>query len=154
MFLSRIFIFYIYHILSFHSYLVLAFDLIIVKTDNSFPRQEKLKSRKMIEQIFSDSSVVKAYPIRIQFSFHERSEFPRAQVSVSVSKRNFKSAVDRNRIKRQLREIYRLNKSILTTKLEEADKYLAMMIIYSSHKKMPYSEMESLVIKALKRIKI
>ncbi len=108
----------------------------------------------MIDTIFTNGFVVKAYPVRIQFAFHDLENSPRCQVGVSVSKRNFKSAVDRNRIKRQLREAYRLNKTPIIQKLNDSQKQLAMMIIYSSNVKPVYEELESLVVKALSKIRV
>lgn len=125
-----------------------------MKEDQSFPREEKLKSRKMIGKIFTNGFVVKSYPIRIQFAFHELTNLPRCQVGVSVSKRNFKSAVDRNRIKRQLREIYRLNKSEFVAKLETSDKHIAMMVIYTSNEKLDFDQMERRVQKAIDAIRM
>jgi ribonuclease P protein component len=125
-----------------------------VKEDQTFPREEKLKSRKMIGDIFTNGFVVKSYPIRIQFAFHDLTDLPRCQVGVSVSKRNFKSAVDRNRIKRQLREVYRLNKTDLINKLEARDKHLAMMIIYTNNEKWDYSKIETKVNDAFGKIRI
>jgi len=125
-----------------------------VKEDQTFPREEKLKSKKMIGNIFSNGFVVKSYPIRIQFTFHEVTDLPRCQVGVTVSKRNFKSAVDRNRIKRQLREVYRLNKTDLINKLEARDKHLAMMIIYTNNEKWDYSKIATKVNDAFGKIRI
>lgn len=108
----------------------------------------------MIGNIFSNGFVVKSYPIRIQFTFHEVTDLPRCQVGVTVSKRNFKSAVDRNRIKRQLREVYRLNKTDLINKLEARDKHLAMMIIYTNNEKWDYSKIATKVNDAFGKIRI
>ena len=125
-----------------------------MKHEHTFSKEEKLKSRKMIENIFTNGFVVKSYPIRIQFAFHELSELPRCQVGVSVSKRNFKSAVDRNRIKRQLREAYRLNKGSIIAKLDLADKRLAMMIIYTSNEKLEFVDIEHKLLKAIESIRM
>ncbi len=125
-----------------------------MKEDQTFPREEKLKSRKMIGNLFTDGFVVKSYPIRIQFAFHDLSELPRCQVGASVSKRNFKSAVDRNRIKRQLKEAYRLNKGGLIEKLNAVDKRLAMMIIYTSNEKLDFVSIERKLLKAIGSIRI
>lgn len=120
----------------------------------SFPREEKLKSRKMISNIFSEGSVVKSYPIRIQFIFHDLDGFPPCQMGVSVPKRHFKSAVDRNKIKRQIKEAYRLNKSKFLEKLELKKKKLAMMVIYSANINLEYTQIEKLTISALSKIRI
>lgn len=106
----------------------------------------------MIGQIFSEGAVVKSYPIRIQFIFHVSEDLPRSQVGATVPKRNFKKAVDRNRIKRQIKEAYRLNKQKLAQKLESADKQLAMMIIFSGKEKFDFDKIESCIIKALEKI--
>jgi len=71
----------------------------------TFPKAEHLKSQKQIEQLFQSGTVVKAFPIRAIFEYTDRQEGQaKIQAAVSVSKRNFKRAVDRNRIKRLMRE--------------------------------------------------
>ena len=70
------------------------------------------------------------------------------QVLVSVSKRNFKRAVDRNRLKRQIREAYRLNKHLLTNL---PDKY-AIAYIYTFKKMIPYKDLENKLIESLSRL--
>ena len=76
---------------------------------HSFPKSERLCSRKTIEELFaSGNRSLTAFPLRVIF----REAFE-TQFLVSVSKRHFKHAVDRNRAKRQVREAWRLNRSIL-----------------------------------------
>ena len=85
------------------------------------------KSRKLIEQLFTEGKSVKNFPLRMVFlQVPHTSTFP-IQAAFSVPKRNFKRAVDRNRIKRLLRETYRLQKEIVYTKL---DKPTICMISY------------------------
>jgi len=120
----------------------------------TFPREEKLKSRKMISNIFSEGSVVKSYPIRIQFIFHEIEDFPPCQMGVSVPKRHFKSAVDRNKIKRQIKEAYRLNKSSLINDLKLKKKKIAMMFIFSANINLEFTQIEKLTIAAISKIRI
>lgn len=85
----------------------------------TFGKQEKLKSRKLIEKLFTEGSSVKKFPVRLVFLQTEHtSDFP-VQVGFSVPKRNFKKAVDRNRIKRLLREAYRLQKNSLYEQLQQ-----------------------------------
>lgn len=82
--------------------------------DNGFGlrKAERLCSKKAIDALFAgtDSKSLSAYPIRAVFRNTEEAGF---RILVSVSKRRFKHAVDRNRVKRQLREAYRLNKHLL-----------------------------------------
>ena len=67
-------------------------------------KQERLKSKKLIEKLYKEGSSVKAFPLRMVFLQTEHtSDYP-AQIGVSVAKRNFKKAPDRNRLKRLMRE--------------------------------------------------
>lgn len=99
----------------------------------TYNKHEKLKSQKTIEQLFLEGKSVSAYPLRLVYLKHGESR----KVGVSVSKRNFKLAVDRIRIKRLLREAYRLNKNILIN--NEVNSY-TLMVLYIS-KDMPDFEL-------------
>lgn len=76
----------------------------------TFPKKEKLKSQKLIEKLFLEGKAVTSFPIRLLYLQTEFEDGSKIKTGVSVSKRNFKKAVDRNCIKRLLREAYRLNK--------------------------------------------
>ena len=78
--------------------------------DHTYPKKEKLKSRKLIDQLFAQGKSVSNYPIKLIYLNTELPEDVKIQAGVAVPKKNFKSAVKRNRIKRLLREAYRLNK--------------------------------------------
>ncbi|WP_296634926.1 ribonuclease P protein component [Polaribacter sp.] len=81
-------------------------------------KKERLKSKKLIEKLYKEGTSVKAFPLRMVFLQTEHtSDYP-AQVGVSVAKRNFKKAPDRNRLKRVMRESYRLQKEIVYNNLE------------------------------------
>ena len=95
----------------------------------TYNKDEKLKSQKAIEQLFAEGKSVLAYPLRMVY-LNNQSQL---KVGVSVSKRNFKLAVHRNRVKRLLREGYRLNKNLLID--NKLDHY-TLMILYIS-KEMP-----------------
>ena len=85
----------------------------------TFGKQEKLKSKKLIEKLFTEGNSVKRFPIRLVYLQTEHTtNFP-VQAGFSVPKRNFKKAVDRNRIKRLLREAYRHEKNGLYKDLSE-----------------------------------
>lgn len=76
----------------------------------TFPKKEKLKSRKLIERLFAEGTSIKVRNVKLLFLEAELPKDVPFQVGVTVPKKNFKSAVKRNRIKRLLRESYRLNK--------------------------------------------
>lgn len=91
--------------------------------DLSFPKKEKLKSKKLIERLFDEGQSVSSYPLTLIYLEDGISN----KVGVSVSKRHFKKAVHRNRIKRLLRESYRHNKNLL---IDNNINGFAFMILY------------------------
>ncbi|MCG1035328.1 ribonuclease P protein component [Polaribacter sargassicola] len=109
-------------------------------------KQERLKSRKLISRLYTEGNSVKAFPFRMVYLQTEHtSDFP-AQVGVSVSKRNFKRAPDRNRLKRLMRETYRLQKEIVYDNLEKPHVF---MISYIGREAKPYEELFSKMNKLL-----
>lgn len=100
-------------------------------------KQERLKRRKLIEKLYTEGKSVKSFPLRMMYlQTQHTSDFP-CQVGVSVPKRNFKLAVSRNRIKRLLRESYRLQKEIVYNNLEEP---YVFMISYIGKEEPVYEE--------------
>lgn len=95
----------------------------------SYPKKEKLKSQKLIEQLFSEGKSVSAFPLRMVYLKTEFEDDTQFKTGVSTSKRNFKKAVDRNHIKRLLREAYRLNKTAYFNNISGS---YALMILYIS----------------------
>lgn len=80
--------------------------------DNTFGKKEKLKSKKRIAQLFEEGKVLTVYPLKLIY-LKGMEQPSKIQAAVAVPKKNFKSAVARNRIKRLLRESYRLNKAVV-----------------------------------------
>lgn len=81
---------------------------------NTFTKEERLCAKGRIDTLFKSGSSFVLYPFRIVFFFEKRThtdKSPPCQSIISVSKRRFKRAVDRNSIKRMMRESYRLHKS-------------------------------------------
>lgn len=101
--------------------------------DASYNKTEKLKSKKLIAQLFEKGKTVSAYPLKLVYLETQFEDGILLKTGVSVSKRNFKKAVDRNRIKRLMREAYRLNK---THYFSNTSKNYAFMILYID-KEMP-----------------
>jgi ribonuclease P protein component len=95
----------------------------------TFKKDEKLKSRKTIEQLFKEGKSFSNFPFRVLWQFTEAAKTP-IQTGFAVSSKHFKKAVDRNRIKRLMREAYRLQKNELQSLLTQQQKQLAVFIIY------------------------
>ena len=93
----------------------------------SFNKKEKLKSKKLIEQLFTEGTTVSAFPLRLVYLPTVFTDDVIAKTGVSVSKRFFKKAVHRNRIKRLMRESYRLNKAVYFNNISTQ---YAFMILY------------------------
>lgn len=96
--------------------------------EQTFKKIEKLKSQKLIEKLFSEGKSVAAYPLRLVYLKTTFDDSTTIKAGVSVSKRNFKKAVDRNRIKRLMREAYRHNKPVYVNNITEQ---YAFMILYT-----------------------
>jgi len=77
---------------------------------NTFNKEERLCSRKLIDLLFKDGSSFLLYPFRISYLLTETPHIFPAQVVINVSKKRYKRAVDRNLIKRRTREAYRIQK--------------------------------------------
>ena len=104
----------------------------------TYPKHEKLKSQKHIDLLFSQGKSVSKFPLRLVYVPIELENDEKIKIGVSVSKKNFKKAVDRNHYKRLLRECYRLNKHLL---LETIEKPYAIMLFYQTKESMSFEEM-------------
>ena len=118
----------------------------------TYPKTEKLKSKITIDLLFSKGKSVSKYPLRLVFvesdyGIAEGSE-QKIKMGVSVSKKYFKHAVDRNYFKRVLRETYRLNKHLLTDNL---DKPYAFMFFYQTKDRLSYEEINTKTIQLFEK---
>lgn len=121
---------------------------------NSLNTAEKLKSRKIIGSLFSDGKVIGAYPIKFFWIATELKSDKPVQFAFSVPKRKFKKAVDRNKVKRLMREAVRLNKQALYEKLESKQQQLAIMVLYSGDKISDFATIENKVIKCYNKLNL
>ncbi len=122
----------------------------------TFRKQERMVSNLLIEALFDNgrSQAITAFPVRAVFQQTERkpeSSASPVQVLISVPKKRFKHAVDRNRVKRQIREAYRHHKQILWERLPE-DQQLLLSFIWLSDRHFPTSDVEKRIISLLQRI--
>jgi ribonuclease P protein component len=113
----------------------------------TYRKNEKLKSRNTIDLLFTEGKSVAKYPLRLAY-IDDLGEGPGIKLGVSVSKKYFKKAVDRNYFKRVLRETYRLNKHLL---LDNLDKPYAFMLLYQSKDRLDYQEINAKTIQLFEK---
>ena len=117
----------------------------------TFKKEEKLKSRKLIEILFKQGNSFSNFPFRVLYIFSEKGLAP-LQCGFAVSGKHFKKAVDRNRIKRLMREAYRLQKNNLTETLKTQGKCMAVFFIYTGNEIPEYQDVMEKIGSSLKRL--
>lgn len=115
----------------------------------TFSKEERLCSKRLIALLFSKGSSFNVYPLRFVYYAPQDAPPGQPQVLISVSKRYFKRATDRNRLKRQIREAYRLNKHILYQNPEQAPQLLG--ILYIGKEKKSFDSIQKKLISGLER---
>ena len=119
--------------------------------NQTFPKHERLHGRNAFQKLFSEGKVFYCYPFKCVYLWGEGENFS-AKMAVSVSKKKFKRAVDRNRIKRLIKESYRLEKAILFQNYENIPKNLDLIIIYTETKIHSFSFINKKVIELINKI--
>ncbi len=118
----------------------------------SFKKEERLKSKKYIQELFSKGSSFYFYPFKLIWQAqNSNATNPKHQILISVPKRKFKRAVDRNLIKRRIREAYRLNKAVISPAL--ISKTLHIAYIYTADKILSQAVISNKLIASLERLK-
>lgn len=116
----------------------------------SLKKAERLRSKKIIEKLFANGDSILQFPLKIVYLKTELSKNCPAQAGFTASKRGFKRAVHRNKIKRLLREAYRLNKHIIYDELK--NEQLTLFIIFIGKEIPEYKQIEVSMNKGLKKI--
>lgn len=109
-------------------------------TKQTFTKSERLSKKKLIQELFNKGSYFYLHPFKIVFL--PAKNLSNHQILISVPKKNHKTAVVRNKIKRRIREAYRLNKPALSS-----DKNLLIAYIYTSKEILDFASIEKSVIK-------
>ncbi|MBE8727589.1 ribonuclease P protein component [Flavobacterium hungaricum] len=114
----------------------------------TYPKNERLKSKNTIGLLFSKGKSVSKYPLRLVYTANEENADEKIKIGVSVSKKYFKKAVDRNYFKRVLRETYRLNKHIL---LDNVKENYSIMFFYQTKDRLSYAEINTKTIQLFEK---
>ena len=115
-------------------------------------KNERLKSRKQIEQLFNEGEKFSVAPFRIFYSFTTNESAIATLFGAGVSSKNFKKAVDRNRIKRLIREAWRTQNAQLKEKLQVNKKHLNIFFIYTGKELPDFKTVKAKVDVALKKL--
>lgn len=120
----------------------------------TFKKEERLSEKKLIASLFKDGKTFYKFPFKVFYRKLEEAEDYPAKVLISVSKRNFKRAVDRNHIKRLIREAYRKNKSILCgeSNAENCQTTWVIGLIHTGNVIPEYEEVEKKIILILQEL--
>lgn len=118
----------------------------------SFPSGEKLKSRKIISALMTKGNSSFLYPVTLLWISAKEAPAPGVQAGFSAPKRRFKLAVDRNLLKRRMREAYRLNKSTIIKLAKEKNIALSLFFIYSTNSIVDIKAIEKSIISQLDKL--
>ena len=119
---------------------------------NSFSKPEHLCGEKRITRLFTQGDAFIAYPLRVVYIIEPIRDKTPSSVLVSVPKKRFKRAVKRNRLKRFMREAYRLNKNPLIEKLEEKQLQVHIAFNYVSDDELDFATVEKKMKLALEKL--
>ncbi|HNP79203.1 MAG: ribonuclease P protein component [Cyclobacteriaceae bacterium] len=116
--------------------------------NSRFPKKERLSRKKIIEDLFNTGSSQVCFPLKVMFAPHPDAKLSSHQVLISAPVKNFKNAVDRNTIKRRIREGYRQHKHTLTT-----SRPLCLAYIYIAKEILPSKTIHQAILTSLERIR-
>jgi ribonuclease P protein component len=121
-------------------------------TRYTFGKKEHLKSRNTIQALFTQNKSIRIYPFKLVWMITETDQKSEVKAGVSVSKRNHRSAVKRNFIKRRMRECYRINKELLYKHLPGKNIEVSFMLLYTANDIVPFSEFETKIKQLINRL--
>jgi ribonuclease P protein component len=119
----------------------------MTKKQYTLKSSERLKSNKEISRIFKNGIFLYSDSLSVGYILSDTNKF-----AVSVPKRNFKSAVKRNLLKRRIRESYRLNKADLYAYSQSSGTFISFLFIYRNKELLPYSEINKQLTELLKKL--
>lgn len=121
---------------------------------HTLPKAERISNRKDVERLFAEGTAFLVFPLRVVYILRpDATDHPNVSILVNVPKRRFKKAVDRNRLKRLMKESYRLNKGILNDLPSLAGNQLQIAFLYIHQEILTYGEIEKSMKKVLEILK-
>lgn len=133
-------------------WLIQPFFIFIRMSRQTLPRQERLKSGRDISALFENGASFLVYPVKVVWYIHENPEKNPTKVAFTVSKKIFRHAVQRNLLKRRMREAYRLNKQLLLS--EDSDFNARIVFVYIAKEELNYSVIARSITAALKKVRM
>ena len=124
----------------------------MISRKNQFPKARRVHLRNDISFLFTNGKSINAFPVKAVYKLSPPQDEHWLRSAVSVPKRNFKKAVDRNRIKRQIREIYRLSHHPYSAQLAALQKGVQLMFIFTGKESPDYAVLQSKIILILQRL--
>lgn len=122
----------------------------MIKSNNyRFCKNERLNSEKLIDHLFKNGSSFTSNCIRMIYILSDEAKHSKCQVLFSVPKRNFKKAVDRNLIRRRMKEAYRLSKNLI---IEHSQKKVTIAFIYLNKDIIDYHDINLNMVNVLKKL--
>ena len=119
----------------------------------TFTKEERLCNKKLIDQLYHNGSSFLCYPFKVSWAVAAEPQLFPAQILFSVAKKRYKRAVDRNLIKRRIREAYRLHKQqYLYSPLSDANKSIVFSIGFIGKEIAPYDFIEKKMLKLLSQL--
>ena len=118
----------------------------------TFRKKERLCNFNSINILFVEGHSFFIYPLKVVWMEDITDNDSPSQLLISVPKRNFKRAVDRNLIKRQIRESFRRNKEELYAHLGSVNRKCSLAIVFAAKSKVAYTELDAILVLALKRL--
>jgi ribonuclease P protein component len=124
-----------------------------LNSEYTLSKNERISAQKDIDLLFGEGSSFTVYPLHVIYKEKKTISGVPCSILVGVSKKRFKRAVKRNRIKRLIRESYRLNKNELLDFLLSKNKELLIAFVYVDTNLCEYNQMEASMVKALSELK-
>ena len=119
---------------------------------HTFKKNERLTGKKTFDLLFTSGQSISVFPFRLVWMQNTRHSTTPLQLGISVPKRLFDRAVDRNKIKRRMREAYRKNKQLVYEVPKKKHPSIALMMIYTAKDVLSYQEIEKKMIVSLQKL--